>query len=147
MRAADLQSWAQAQTNQTNQTDMVLEALSLSAGPNITAEALPTSAFVTTLMSRTSLAVLCPVIPSDGSQPASVVFPGCPCNATGNAYSFRCPGGYRCSAAAYHGLDSDVVLQPALGRLRAVCVPCSPGQFCPLGTFVKVGLLDGKEMK
>ncbi len=109
---------------------------------------IPTSAFIQTLLSQTSLSVLCPNIPSDGSQPmAPVVFPGCPCNATVNAASFQCPGGYRCSPASYHGLDSEVVLQPALGTLKAVCVPCQIGQFCPLGTSLKVCSVVGRGEK
>ena len=64
--------------------------------------------------------------------------PGCPCNATKNAATFRCSAGYRCSTSAYHGLSTEVVMQTALGRLQAVCVACDSGQYCPQGTFLQV---------
>ena len=37
---------------------------------------LSSSAFVTTILNETSLDILCPIIPSGGSRPATVVFPG-----------------------------------------------------------------------
>lgn len=68
---------------------------------------------------------------------------GCPCNASKNAASFQCPSGYRCSSSAYHGLSTEVIMQPALGRLQAICVACDSGQYCPQGTYLLVRPLSG----
>jgi hypothetical protein len=55
------------------------------------------------------------------------------------AATFRCPAGHRCSRAAYRGLPTDALAQPAATLMHAVCAPCEPGQFCAEGTYLQVG--------
>ena len=60
-----------------NQTSVGLEALWNTSDLGVVASnPLPVPSFVHTLMTQTSLAVICPVIPSDGSNASVQVFPG-----------------------------------------------------------------------
>ena len=73
----------------------------------------------------------CHLLPA---RPPSV---GCPCNATAQAASFRCPAGSRCSRLAYQGLSSSVLEDDTAALLQAVCTPCEDGQYCAEGTYLQ----------
>ncbi|GLI62836.1 hypothetical protein VaNZ11_005404 [Volvox africanus] len=88
--------------------------------------------------------LLCPQLQSVGgttganSLIATTTVPeGCICNATANAATFRCPGGQRCSRRAWLPLPADVITLGGTALLKARCVACEPGSFCPEGTFVE----------
>ncbi|GFR49862.1 hypothetical protein Agub_g11964 [Astrephomene gubernaculifera] len=91
------------------------------------------------LSATTSLSLLCPAYDPSlawGEQPA-VVTPGCYCNATRGAATFRCAAGSRCSRSAFRGLDSDAPMAPTAALLRALCVACEAGQYCGEGTYLQ----------
>ena len=80
MQNSDLSSWLLSQSLPMNQTQLSLQAFwgdsdTLNASSNASA-ALPVSSFVNTLMVHSSLSVICPVIPADGTPAALEVFPG-----------------------------------------------------------------------
>ncbi|KAG2424836.1 hypothetical protein HXX76_014257 [Chlamydomonas incerta] len=87
---------------------------------------------------------LCPQPPPGGgasgmdptSPPAVRVSTGCPCNATAGAVSFRCAAGLRCSPKAWLSVPGDLVSLGIASLLKARCVACEPGTFCPEGTYV-----------
>ncbi|GIL69196.1 hypothetical protein Vretifemale_158 [Volvox reticuliferus] len=68
---------------------------------------------------------------------AATVPEGCPCNATANATTFRCPAGQRCSRRAWLSLPADIITLGATALLKARCVACEPGSYCPEGTYVE----------
>ncbi|KAG1680619.1 hypothetical protein FOA52_015068 [Chlamydomonas sp. UWO 241] len=130
VRASDLREWTGLAGGQANFT---LTALGL-ALPITPSSTLPVPELVAELLDTPSQAIVCPRL----SGPlAATVFTGCPCNATSGASTFACPAGDRCSRAAVHGLPAvETARQPALGLLRAVCVACAVGQYCPRGTYL-----------
>ncbi|KAG2429729.1 hypothetical protein HYH02_013986 [Chlamydomonas schloesseri] len=87
---------------------------------------------------------LCPQPPAGGgtsgmepaSPPAVRVSTGCPCNATAGAASFRCAAGLRCSPKAWLSVPGDLVSLGVASLLKARCVACEPGSYCPEGTYV-----------
>ncbi|KXZ43082.1 hypothetical protein GPECTOR_104g88 [Gonium pectorale] len=88
------------------------------------------------VMSGPSRAVLCPR--TEATDPATglpafprLAAPGCPCTAVPDAAFSRCPAGHICSRQAFRGLPTD---DPAALTLRAVCIPCLSGQYCPEGS-------------
>ncbi|KXZ50275.1 hypothetical protein GPECTOR_17g914 [Gonium pectorale] len=87
----------------------------------------------------TSLALTCPAY--DPGRPPSeqprMAAQGCFCNATLGASTFRCPAGSRCSRSAFRGLESEALGAPTGQLLRAVCVECVEGQYCPEGSYVQ----------
>lgn len=64
---------------------------------------------------------------------------GCACNYTDNAQFNKCPAGYRCSRNTFPTVENDAVPDMSVARLQAICIPCDAGQFCGVGTWVKVG--------
>ncbi|KXZ47139.1 hypothetical protein GPECTOR_37g144 [Gonium pectorale] len=108
-------------------------------------------------LARGSRSVMCPTIDvrkhqqmlqqqsaaNGGEQPKQrlATLPGCPCAFAEGAVLNVCPAGYICSRKAFMGLPSD---DPTAVQLRAVCVPCLPGQYCPQGsTEAAVRAADG----
>eukprot|EP00198_Chlamydomonas_reinhardtii_P012867 XP_001702204.1 predicted protein [Chlamydomonas reinhardtii] len=70
------------------------------------------------------------------SPPAVRVSKGCPCNTTAGAVSFRCAAGLRCSPKAWLSVPGDLVSMGIASLLKARCVACEPGTYCPEGTYV-----------
>ncbi|GIL48944.1 hypothetical protein Vafri_5434, partial [Volvox africanus] len=87
--------------------------------------------------------LLCPQLQSAGGTTAAnsiiatTVPEGCVCNATANATTFRCPSGQRCSRRAWLPLPADVLTLGGTALLKARCVACEPGSYCPEGTYVE----------
>ncbi|KXZ47150.1 hypothetical protein GPECTOR_37g156 [Gonium pectorale] len=98
---------------------------------------------VTAALARGSRTVLCPTLDVRDISAQEVALaqeqpgrrlatlPGCPCAFADGAVLNVCPAGYICSRKAFTGLPSD---DPTAVQLRAVCVPCLPGQYCPQGS-------------
>ncbi|KXZ43148.1 hypothetical protein GPECTOR_100g2 [Gonium pectorale] len=93
---------------------------------------------VAAALSGGSRAVLCPAI--DVRLPANtrrrVTDPGCPCsynNGTDDSAALAnvCPAGYVCSRQDFRGLLTD---DPSAVQLRALCVSCTLGKYCPEGS-------------
>lgn len=81
---SDLSSWLLSQSLPLNQTNLAIQTFwgasdTLNASSDVSA-ALPVSLFVNALMAQSSLSVICPVIPTDGTPAATVVFPGQSCD-------------------------------------------------------------------
>ena len=83
----------------------------------------------------------CHLLPA---RPPSV---GCPCNATAQAASFRCPAGSRCSRLAYQGLSSSVLEDDTAALLQAVCTPCEDGQYCAEGTYLQAEVGSSRQLQ
>ncbi|KXZ41253.1 hypothetical protein GPECTOR_605g682 [Gonium pectorale] len=104
-------------------------------------------------LSGGSHAVLCPLIDVRSMDDSTdrlrrvVTTPGCPCTFAPPPddgrldYGSACPAGYVCSRKAFRGLPTD---DPTAVQLRAVCVPCLSGKYCPEGTTgAQVGEMYG----
>lgn len=73
----DLSLWFNSSNVPTDQALIALEAFwSSDGGQGSTASPLSVPQFVSTLIDQTSLSVICPAIPANGIQAATVVFPG-----------------------------------------------------------------------
>lgn len=67
---------------------------------------------------------------------ARVTLPNCPCNLKDDANDYICPAGTACSKSPYNGLSYMMYDDPILHSLRAMCILCRPGDFCPQGTVL-----------
>lgn len=62
---------------------------------------------------------------------------GCPCAPSQSDIApLKCPIGYRCSSRAYYGVSSSLYVDPLAHVLKAICIPCERGEYCPQGTYL-----------
>ncbi|KXZ48897.1 hypothetical protein GPECTOR_24g186 [Gonium pectorale] len=112
--------------------DNIYRAAAAADGRDSRNQSLPLIAAAAAIAGK-SQAVVCPR--ADVRKPLSADLqrlsaPGCPCSYAPNASVDLCPAGYICSRKAFRGLGTD---GPSSVQLRAVCVPCLSGQYCPQG--------------
>lgn len=73
--------------------------------------------------------------PPNPHQTPNTSLPGCPCMSTESPSSpFQCPKGFKCTTAAYAGIPSTLYNDPYGYILKALCIPCDLGDYCPNGT-------------
>ena len=68
---------------------------------------------------------------------SSVTLPNCPCASSTTADHLKCPSGYVCSKSAYIGVSSMLYEDPWMHTLKAICVSCRPGDYCPPGSILQ----------
>ncbi|GIL95431.1 hypothetical protein Vretimale_1456 [Volvox reticuliferus] len=131
---AELLRWVKGQGLEEGQAETAV--VQMMAGAT---ESVDMKSWMELVSESSSLSYICPSYDADlpwNMQPMRSA-PGCFCNATADARTFRCPAGQRCSRDAFLGLETDAPRDPTAQIFRALCVACEQGQYCPEGTFLK----------